>query len=106
MVDYNKSMDLEKMKNVIESFNKKSQIEVLKIIQETSPSTINENKSGIYINMTFLKKETLDRLHQYIEYVDDQETLLQPFESQKEDFKNTFFIEKEVKDTIHYSFRN
>jgi hypothetical protein len=38
--------------------------------------------------------------------MDDQETLLKPFESQKEDFKNTFFIEKEVKDTIHYSFRN
>lgn len=99
-------MDLEKMKNVMESFNKKSQVEVLKIIHETSPATINENKSGIYINMTFLKKETLDRLHQYIEYMDDQETLLKPFESQKEDFKNTFFIEKEVKDTIHYSFRN
>ena len=99
-------MDLEGIKNVIESLSKKHQIEVLKIIYEGSPTTINENKSGIYINMAFLKKDTMDRLKQYIEYVQDQEKMLKPMESQKEDFKNTFFIEKEVKDCLPLNVRN
>lgn len=85
-------MDLEGMKTTIEAFSKKHQVEVLRIIQQGSSSTINENKSGIYINMTFLTPSTVDQLRQYIDYVQDQETMLKPFETQKEDFKNTFFL--------------
>jgi hypothetical protein len=98
-------MDLEKMKSAIEMMSKKHQVEVLRIINEGTPSIINENKSGIYVNMTFLTEDTLNQLNQYIDYVQDQETMLKPLESQKEDFKNTFFIEKEVKDNMIYKFR-
>lgn len=87
-------MDLEKMKTIIESFTKKHQIEVLRIIQQSSSSMINENKNGIYINMTFLTPTTVEQLHQYIYYVQDQEKMLKPFETQKEDFKNTFFLHR------------
>jgi hypothetical protein len=55
--------------------------------------------------MSFLTEETIHRITQYVEYVQDQEKMLKPFESQKEDFKNTFFLEKEVKDTLVYSLR-
>jgi hypothetical protein len=99
-------MDLDQIKKVIETFPKNHQIEVLRIIQEDSASTINENKSGIYINMTFLTKPTINKIRAYIDYVQDQEKMLKPMETQKEDFKNTFFLEKEVKDTLVYSFRN
>ena len=88
------NMDLEGMKTAIESFTKKHQVEILRIIQQGSPSTINENKSGIYINMTFLTHATVKQLRQYIDYVQDQETMLKPFETQKEDFKNTFFLHR------------
>ena len=89
-------MDLEELKRKIDGMNKQQHIEILKIIHETSPQTLNENKSGIYINMSFLTKEAVDRLTLFVEYVQDQENMLKPMESQKEDFKNTFFIEKEV----------
>jgi hypothetical protein len=88
-------MDLEELKRKIEGLTKPQHIEVLKIIHELSPATLNENKSGIYINMSFLTKEAIDRLKLFIEYIQDQENMLKPMESQKEDFKNTFFIEKE-----------
>ena len=91
-----KTMDLEDVKKTIESFNKNHQIEVLRIIQQCPTSIINENKNGIYINMTFLKNQTIERIREYIVYVQDQEKMLKPMECQKEDFKNTFFIEKEV----------
>jgi hypothetical protein len=86
-------MNLHQIKDYIESFPKKHQIEVLKIIKHTSTTTINENKSGIYINLTFLPEDTISRLCKYIEYVKDQESVLTPFESQKQDFKNTFFTQ-------------
>ena len=89
-------MDLEELKRKIDGMNKQQHIEILKIIHETSPQTLNENKSGIYINMSFLTKEAVDRLTLFVDYVQDQENMLKPMESQKEDFKNTFFIEKEV----------
>ena len=89
-------MDLEELKRIIEGLNKQQHIEVLKIIHETSPATINENKSGIYVNMAFLEPKTIDRLRTFIDYIQDQENMLKPLESQKEDFKNTFFIEKEI----------
>jgi dTDP-D-glucose 4,6-dehydratase len=67
---------------------------------------LSKNKSGIYINMAFLNMDTVEKLKQYISYIQDQEKILKPFECQKEDFKNTFFIEKELKDNMLYSFRN
>lgn len=97
-------MDLEDIKNTIESFNKNHQIEILRIIHQGSPFVINENKNGIYINMTFLTAETIEHIRRLILYIQDQEKMLKPIESQKEDFKNTFFIDKEVKDTLTYSF--
>ena len=83
-------MDLEKMKTIIEEMPKHHQIEILKIIKNSS-STINENKSGIYINMSFLQENTIQEINCYIKYVQDQEQVLTPLESQKDGFKNSFF---------------
>ena len=86
-------MDLNQIKEVIESFSKKHQIEVLKIIKQDSTTTINENKSGIYINLTFLPEQTICQLQKYIDYVKDQESTLTIVESQKQSFKNAFFCD-------------
>ena len=97
-----KTERLENIKNAIEFMNKYNQIEVLKIL-EKNMCKINENKSGVYINLSFLKEETIEQIRQYIAYVQDQETLLKPLECQKESFKNTFFTEKEYKDDLLYN---
>ena len=89
-------MNLEEIKETIEHFPKKHQIEVLKIIKQHSNVTINENKSGIYINLTFLSEDAIQMLRKYIDYVKDQENILIPFESQKQTFKNTFFMENNI----------
>lgn len=92
--------EIESLKNSIESLSKMHHIEILKIIKKTKSVKINENKSGVYINLTFLPKETIDEISNYIFYVKDQEQLLHPVEKEKDDFKNTFFIEKENKDEM------
>lgn len=99
-------LEIEDLKNSVESLPKMHQIEILKIIKKNKSVKINENKSGVYINLTFLSKETMENISQYIFYVKDQEKLLDPIEKEKDDFKNTFFVEKENKDemTSIYSY--
>jgi hypothetical protein len=95
---------LEYLKNIIESMSKYHQIEILKILSKNL-SKINENKSGCYINMSFLPEDTLKELEEYVSYIKDQEESLETMEYQKEEFKNAYFIEKENKDdpTVLYS---
>jgi hypothetical protein len=89
-------MDLDTIKRTVESFSKKHQLGVLKIIKENDCAIINENKSGVYINMTFLSQQTIEKIRAYIVYVRDQENILNPIEYQKEDFKNTFFLKNSI----------
>ena len=98
---------IENIKNKIEVMNKFHQIEILKILS-THLCKINENKSGVYVNLSFLNQETIDELLKYIEYTNEQENSLITMEYQKEEFKNAFFIEKEDKDnkTVLYSSLN
>ena len=96
------SIDLDTIKTKIESLDKSHQIEVLRIIKRNPAITLNENKSGIYINLTFLAEDTLTELCEFIRYISDQEQLLDPMETQKQDFKNIFFLDKEDKDNLMY----
>jgi hypothetical protein len=101
------SEKLDQLKTRIENMPKYHQIEILKILSKKL-SKINENKSGCYINMTFLPEDTLKEIEEYVGYIKDQEESLETMEYQKEEFKNAFFVEKENKDnpTVLYSSLN
>lgn len=85
------------IRETIENMNKFNQVEVLRILSKNKNVTLNENKYGIHINLSELKKEILDELDCYIKYVNAQEMTLNVFEQQKEDYKNTYFS-KDIKD--------
>ena len=82
--------DLNVMKTSIEKMSRINQIEVLKILAKHSVK-INENKCGIFVNMTFLEPEVIKDIESYLEYVNMQEQTLECIESQKEEFKSAFF---------------
>lgn len=98
---------ISKMKDKIESLSKYHQIEILKILSKNL-CKLNENKSGVYVNLTYLPEDTIAEMQKYLDYTKDQEEALITMEYQKEEFKNAFFIEKEDKDnpTISYSSLN
>jgi NTP pyrophosphatase (non-canonical NTP hydrolase) len=77
--------------------NKFNQIEVLRILHKHPNITLNENKYGVHINLSDLKKEILDELTVYINYVNTQEITLNKVEQQKENYKNIYFT-KDIKD--------
>ena len=89
--------ELNYIRETIESMNKFNQVEVLRILSKNNTVTINENKYGIHINLTELKKDILDELNLYIKYVNTQELTLNSIEQQKETYKNTYFS-KDIKD--------
>ena len=80
------------MKDKIERMPKNNQIEVLKILKKFQNIKLNENKSGVFVNLSFLSKEILDEIDKYVGYVNDQETVINTIETQKQEFKNTFFM--------------
>lgn len=89
--------ELNYIRETIENMNKFNQIEVLRILNKYTEVTLNENKYGIHINLSELKKEILDELNVYIKYVTTQEITLNKIEKQKEEYKNTYFT-KDIKD--------
>jgi hypothetical protein len=91
--------ELNYLRESIENMNKFNQVEVLRIFNKYKDVTINENKYGIHINLSELKKEILDEVLTYIKYVNTQESTLNMIEQQKEDYRNTYFS-KGIKDNI------
>ena len=89
--------ELNYIRDSIENMNKFNQIEVLRILNNHKDVTINENKYGIHINLSELKKDILDEISAYINYVNTQEVTLHQVEKEKETYKNTYFT-KDIKD--------
>jgi len=89
--------ELNYIRDAVENMNKFNQIEVLRILNNYKDVTINENKYGIHINLSDLKKDLLDELNVYIKYVNTQEVALHQVEKEKESYKNTYFT-KDIKD--------
>jgi hypothetical protein len=89
--------ELNYIREIIENMNKFNQIQVLKILNKYKEVTLNENKYGIHINLSELSKEIIDKLSDYIKYVNTQEKNLNYIEQQKETYRNTYFS-KDIKD--------
>lgn len=89
--------ELNYLRESIENMNKFNQVEVLRIFNKYKDVTLNENKYGIHINLSELKKNVIDELSVYVKYVNAQESNLNFDEQQKEDYRNTYFS-KDIKD--------
>jgi hypothetical protein len=89
--------ELNYLRESIENMNKFNQVEILRIFYKYKDIMINENKYGIHINLSEVKKEVLDELAVYIKYVNAQELNLNIAEHQKQDYMNTYFT-KDIKD--------
>ena len=91
--------ELNYIRETVESMNKFNQVEILRLLSKHKDITLNENKYGIHINLSELKREILDELSVYINYVNTQEISLHKIEKQKEDYKNTYFT-KDIKENV------
>lgn len=87
------TLQLETMKTRIESMEKEHHVKILKLLHSDPNVKINENKSGCYVNLSFLPREITEKVQSYLDYVRDQENMLHMAESEKETYVKTFFEE-------------
>ena len=92
--------DLNCLKEKIEELSKFHQVEILKILKKDETITINENKNGIFINMTSLKDSVITELGDYLKYVNKQEKQLNDIEVQKNELSNTYFKDNKDNSSI------
>lgn len=86
---------LNAIKTKVESMTKYNQIEILKIIKNESNISINENKNGVYINLSYVEPAVIDKINQYICHVEQQEQVIGSLENQMANYKTAFFSSKE-----------
>lgn len=97
------SDELENIKHSIEIMNKQDQLEILKLLSKHL-CKLNENKSGVFINMSFLSNDILEEMKNYINYTQEKTTNLETLEYQKDEFKKSLLNEKEDKDNSIISY--
>lgn len=85
------SVNINNIKEKIENMNKHHQIEVLRILKNDKNIVLNENNNGVFVNISYLDKITLERIIKYIEYVDNQTVNIETVENQKNIIETTFF---------------
>ncbi len=80
--------ELETLKSSIDTMNRANHVEILKILKENNVK-ISENKSGVYINMSFLEKEVIEKISAFVNYIEEQEKTLEIVERQKIELSST-----------------
>ena len=83
--------ELNQIRNSIENMSKFNQVEILRILNQDKNIILNENKYGIHINLSSLNNDIIDKLKNFINYVQNQELTLNQVEKQKENYKNIYF---------------
>ena len=83
--------ELKNIQRRIHDLNKQNQIKVLKILNDSNSSCINENKYGVFVNLTELPVEIILKLKKFLEYNENQEFELSQMENQKNEYKNKYF---------------
>ena len=93
------------IKDNIEGMEKCHQIEVLKIFYNEDSESINENNNGVFINLVDISNDIIQKLQEYIIYVDKQQKHLFNIEQKKISIENTFFnnTNKDNKDIEQYN---
>ena len=85
------------LRDKIENFEKAQQLQILRILKKNKIN-INENKNGIFLNLTNIDNNIIEELEQFIKHIDNQEKLLEYNENVKNDYKQIFF--KDNKDNV------
>ena len=86
-------MDVDKLKFMrdnIEKLDTNNHIDILRLLVKNDVF-INENKNGVFINLTDLSNDIINDIEKYIDYVMEQKIDLDYIEKQKDVLENKYF---------------
>ena len=84
-------VELENLKKEIEKSSKIHHITILKIIKSEPSIVINENKNGVFLNLSEIPLEIIDKLKSYCEYLKSQDKQLNMVENEKTELEVSYF---------------
>ena len=79
------------IKERIENLSKHHQIEALRILAKNNSIIMNENKNGVFINLTEQDETVLTQLEDFLNYVAVQQQHLNTIEDKQEEMELKFF---------------
>jgi len=85
------SEKLIKLKEQIETLSNFHQIEILKIFKKYDQVILNENKNGIFINMSHIDDNIINEIEIYLSYVKTQESHIKIIENEKKKLSDKYF---------------
>jgi len=83
-------VELETLKSKIESLSREHHITILKILKK-SMDNLNENKNGVFVNLTEVSSNILNELKNYCKYIDTQELKLDNIENSQKEIETSYF---------------
>jgi hypothetical protein len=83
--------ELELIKSSVDAMTKANHVEILKILKENNVK-INENKSGVYINLSFLPIDVVQKIYEFVRYIQEQEKSLDIVERKKIELSSTINV--------------
>jgi hypothetical protein len=81
---------LKSLRDKIELLTIFNQIEIFRIMF-TNKVTFSENKNGVFINLTYVNADVIEKINEYIVYVSKQESHLNEVEDKKTLLSNQYF---------------
>tara|TARA_R110002072_G_scaffold69201_8_gene167873 strand:- start:235 stop:534 length:300 start_codon:yes stop_codon:yes gene_type:complete len=84
---------LQKIKDLVEQYNKQQQLDILKIFIKDSVN-ISENSNGTFINLTDIQDSTIKKIQEYINFINIQNIKLIDIETTRKDIESSFFDKK------------
>jgi hypothetical protein len=84
-------MNLTQLKAQIEGMPKYHQVQILQLFNSLVPQALNENKNGTFINLSELETAVIEKIEQYVKYVQEQQQNLKHVETEKTRLQQQFF---------------
>ncbi len=82
--------DLKDLKDKIELLSKSYQIEIGRLLKKNN-IIINENKNGVFINLSSVEQNIITELKNFLDYANNQELQLKNIEIKQEELKDNYF---------------
>ena len=82
---------LQLLKETIEELPKFNQVEILRILKKDPDVRINENKNGIFVNLSLVNEERIKEIRKYVDYVNKQTKTLDEIENTACNISSTYF---------------
>ena len=81
-------IDLDELCAKISKLNEQQHVHIASLLRKESQVKLNENNSGIMVNLSLVSQDILESIQKYLEFLLEQESELKDIQEKQEEFKS------------------